>query len=275
MKVLLFFLFLFFANFVFAAIPKTSMILQRTAENAGNGCYEIDLEMQFPNGQEPLILKETWMIEDQNNMKVYVSGVKDYKDQVSLFIMVKDGNRIFGPNIRKVSDDFIERYFHMRSSEQFGQILSAQKIIPANALIQRPVKNLKEMDFSPESFVRLARTNGVVAYAFGTPADQSQGDQAFPGVWIEQDQFVVRKLRLASGVEVTADRYSPFARSLFYPRTRTLRWGGQQVLIQTLNVGPRTKQQYQNFGQKIISKPDSLLGLPNANYIDDFYKRFR
>lgn len=275
MKYFFVFLLLLAYGFAEAAIPKTNMVLLRTAENAGTGYYQIDLEVQFPNGQDPLVLKESWMIEDQNNMKVLITGVKDFKDQVSLLITLNNGNRAVGNNIRKVSDDFIERYFHMRSPEQFAQILAQQKILPANALYQKPIRTVKDVDFSAESFVRLSRTNGVIAYAFGNPADANQAEQAFPGMWIEQDQFVIRKFRLPSGVEVSADRYSPFARGLSYPRTRSLRWGGQQVIIQTLNVGPRTKRQYQNFAQKVVSKPESLLQLPNAAYVEDFYKRFR
>lgn len=258
-----------------AAIPKSSMILQRTAENSGLGIYQIDLELQFPNGQEVTVIKESWMIEDQNNMKVHISGTKDYKEAVSIFINIQNGIRTFGKDSRKASSDLVERYFHTRSAEALNTLLAQEKMIPAAAHLQKSIKNLKDVDNSSEPYVRLARTNGVVTYAFGVPAEPEAKDQIFPGMWIEQDQFVIRKFRLNSGVEISADKYSSFPLGLNYPRTRALSWNGQQVIIQTLGVVAKNKSQFEAFGQKLNSKTDSLSLLPNAAFIEDFYKRFR
>jgi hypothetical protein len=255
-----------------AAIPKTSMILQRTSENAGSGIYQIDQEVHFPNGPDTLVLKETWMIENENNMKLLVTGAKELKDQVSFYIQVINGNRIQGSSNKRITEDFIERYFHLRNTESFAQVLIQMKLVPPHVLAKKPLRNLKEFDPQPENFIRLSRTGGTIAYAIGTP---SADNQELPGFWIEQDQFVLRKFRLPTGVEVAADKYSAYARGLMYPRTQSVRWGANQVTVQTISVSSRTKEAWAQFGQKAVNKVEALNALPAAALVEEFYKRFR
>jgi hypothetical protein len=255
-----------------AAIPKASMILQRTSENAGSGIYQIDQEVHFPNGQETLVLKETWLIENENNMKLLVTGAKELKDQVSFFIQVVNGNRSQGTSTKRITEDFIERYFHLRNPEAFVQVLANMKLVPANVLGKKALRTSKDADNQSESFVRLSRTGGTIAYALGTPTTE---DQDLPGFWIEQDQFVLRKFRLPTKAEVTADKYSSYARGLLYPRTQIVRWGNNQVTIQTISVSSKTKDAWNQFGQKAVTKLDALNALPAAALVEEFYKRFR
>ncbi len=269
------FVFIFVAFFVLqaqASIPKASMILQRTAENAGNGIYQIEQEVQFPNGQETLVLKETWLIENENNMKLLVTGAKELKDQVSFFIQVTNGNRTQSGSTKRITEDFVERYFHIRNPEAFVQVLANMKLVPANVLGKKVLKTSKDADNQPENFVRLSRTGGTIAYAFGTPTTE---EQELPGFWIEQDQFVLRKFRLPTKAEVTADKYSAYARGLMYPRTQVIRWGNNQVTVQTISVSAKTKDTWNQFGQKATTKMEVLNALPAAALVEEFYKRFR
>lgn len=258
-----------------AAIPKASMILQRTSENAGNGIYQIDQEVQFPNGQDTLVLRETWLIENENNMKLIVTGAKELKDQVAFSIQISNGMRTQGTGAKRVTEDFIERYFHLRSTESFAQTLAQLKLAPANVLKSTPVrydKKTKEVEYQQEPFVRLARTGGVIAYAFGPLATP---EKETPGFWIEQDQFVIRKFRLPSQVEVVADRYSSYSRGLMFPRTRVVRWGPHQVTIQTISVSAKGKEAMAQFNLKTPPKMEALNNQQGAAIVDEFYKRFR
>lgn len=265
----------FLQSLCLAAIPKSSMILQRTAENSGRGIYQIEIEAQFPSAQETTVLREVWMIQDSQNMKVQISGMKDYKDIVTAFIQITNGNRSFGKDLRKSSSENWEKYFHSRHSEVLAQLMAQEKIAPATAYLSKPLKSLKDFELTQESFLRLSRNGGVVTYAYGTPAIPEKTDETFPGLWIEQDQFLIRKIRLNSGAELTADKYSSYPSGLNFPKTRTIRWGGQQATLQTLNVSLKNKTQYDNFGSKTTSKPESFKLLPNGAVIEDFYKRFR
>jgi len=255
-----------------AAIPKANMILQRTSENAGNGIYQIDQEVQFPNGQDTLILRETWLIENENNMKLIVTGAKELKDQVAFSVQISNGVRTQGTGSKRITEDFIERYFHFRSKESLAQALAQLKLVPANVLKSRGVKNLKEIDHQPEPFVWLTRSGGVITYAFGSPA---MPEKETPGFWIEQDQFVIRKFRLPSETEVVADRYSSYAKGLTFPRTRVVRWGTNQVTIQTISVSSKSKEAMAQFGLKTPPKMDALNNQQAAAVVEEFYKRFR
>lgn len=256
----------------FAFIPKSNLIFQRLAENAGNGIYQIEQEVQFPSGSDLLALKETWLIENENNMKLLVTGTKELKDQIFFFVNFSNGIRTQSGAGRKLNESFFERYFHSRNSESFAESLVRMKVLPPQALARKAVRSLKEVDNKPESFVRLARTNGVISYAFGTPSEINQDN---PGFWVEQDQFVLRKIRLPDQTEISADRYSNFARGLSFPRTRTVRWGINQVTIQTLSVTAKTKENWNNFSLKFPQKMDGLNNHPSAGIVEDFYKRFR
>ena len=146
------------------------------------------------------------------------------------------------------------------------------KLVPANVLSKKSIKSSKDADYQPESFIRLSRAGGTIAYAIGTPSPE---DQELPGFWIEQDQFVLRKFRLPTKAEVTADKYSSYARGLMYPRTQVIRWGNNQVTVQTISVSSRTKDAFNQFGQKAATKMEALNSLPAAATVEEFYKRFR
>ncbi len=265
-----FFIALFWASLSFAAIPKTQLILQRLSENAGSGVYQIDQEVQFSNGQDNLVLRETWMIDNENNMKLIVTGAKELKDQVAFSIQVTNGQH--SVTKKNTTEDFIERYFHIRSAQSWAQTLTQLKLIPTNALNRKPLRSIKDTEYQPENFVRLARSGGVIAYAFGGLPTQEMEP---PGFWIEQDQFVLRKFRLPSQVEVVADRLSAYARSLNFPRTRTVRWGSNQVSIQTISVTPKSKENFAAFGLKGPVKMEALNNQQAAPVVDEFYRRFR
>jgi hypothetical protein len=268
------FLSLFFVSSSWAALPKASLILQKTSENAGGGIYQIEQEVQFPNGQDVLVLKETWLIENENNMKLIVTGAKELKDQVSFSIQFTNGARNQGGRSSRLTEDFIERYFHFRSPEALAQTLAQLKLVPSNVMAKKPIKNIKDFEPTSESFVRLSRSGGVINYALGIPTPPEK-ETLNPGFWIEQDQFVIRKFRLPSQTEVSADRFSSYARGLMFPRMRTVRWGPNSVSIQTLSVAAKGKDTWATFGQKTPQKMEGLNSQPAAPLVDEFYKRFR
>jgi hypothetical protein len=50
----------------------------------------------------------------------------------------------------------------------------------------------------------------------------------FPGAWVEQDAFVLRKLRLATQVEMTLQNHKRFAGGIHLPEERTITWPNPQ-----------------------------------------------
>jgi hypothetical protein len=264
----------------FAYIPPARMILQRTAENSGSGVYTIEQEVQFTNGQDALFLKETWQVENDRVLKVTVSGTKDLKDQIKMQFLYNGGQRWTlnnGRTSQRISEDFFEKYFHFRTADYFGNALIQAHILPPGALAKKPLpKNVENMKYEPESFVRLSRTGTVVNYAFGTPSPEEGALN--PGIWIEQDQFLVRKLRLPSQVEVTADNYNPYARGLNFPKTRVVRWGQNSVTMRLIGITAHKGPAGNTFQAGALDtnlKLDGLAGQPAKDVVLEFYSRFR
>jgi hypothetical protein len=178
----------------------------------------------------------------------------------------------------KTPDEFLERYLNFRNADIFSNHLAQLKIVPPHAMMKKPlVKIGNDIKHEPEAWVRYSRTGGAVNYALGTPspADQETGN---PGIWIEQDQFVVRKLRLPSQVEMSANNYNQFSKGLYYPRARTIRWGNNTVTIRLISASPRPQTAVSLFQPNSLDsniKWDGVSALPAKDVITEFYTRFR
>ncbi|MNJ91188.1 hypothetical protein D3C87_88350 [compost metagenome] len=264
-----------------AYILPTRTILQKTSENAGSGIYAIEQEVQFQNGQETLNLKETWLIDSDRTLRLTVSGTKDQQNTIKFQFLYNGGQRyrlVDGSRrTEAISNDFLEKFINFRNPEIFANTLAHHKIIPTGAYGKKYGNKSSDFKHDAEKWVRLSRTGGAVNYAFGTPtpSDQESGD---PGIWIEQDQFVVRKLRLPSQVEMTADNYNIFAKNLNYPKTRTIRWGNNSVTIRLISASTRpasANSLFQPASLDLNQKVDGLADLPAKEAILEFYSRFR
>lgn len=267
---------------VHAYILPTRTILQKVSENAGSGIYAIEQEVQFSNGEETLAVKETWLIDSDRTMRLTVSGGKDLQNSFKLQFIYNGGQKWSMINNNRKSEtlsvDFLERFLNFRTPEGLANVLAHLKIAPATAYQKKPVaKSNGEYTHEPESWVRFSRTGGVVTYAFGTPTAADQ-EASQPGIWIEQDNFVVRKLRLPTQVEMSANDYNQFTKGLFYPRSRTIRWGNNTVTIRLISASARPQTAVGLFQPSSLDsnlKWDGIKDLPAKDVITEFYTRFR
>ena len=126
-----------------AYIPPSRMILGRVSENAGSGIYSIEQEVQIPLGAEPIYLKETWLIENERNLRLTVTGTKDLKDLVHLQFIYVGGQKWQLKNGKKesskISEDFVEKYFHFRNAENLIASLQSLKILPVPLTARKAV----------------------------------------------------------------------------------------------------------------------------------------
>ena len=251
----------FISLFSFAYIPPLKMILSRTAENSGNGIYSNELEIIFSDGSHEASTKELWTIENDRTLKVHVIGLKDLKG-LNLNYLYLSGQRWARKNNNKesikISDDFIEKWHHFRNSDLL------YKSLLAHGFLNDEDSNLK-----------LSRIQGVVAYSI---SDHKNNDPLAPRFWIEQDFFLIRKLRLSSGAEVSMDNYKSYSKGLHYPKERTLKWGNNSILIKTVTVNARPGGQGNLFSPQSLetnNQSDVLLNHPLKSQIEEFYTRFR
>ncbi|MEK2689311.1 hypothetical protein [Bdellovibrio sp. GT3] len=265
-----------------AFILPTRTILQKTSDNAGSGIYAVEQEVQFANGDDTILVRETWLIDNDRTMRLTVTGTKELQGNFRMQFLYAGGQRwtVLNGNRKsdKTPDDFLEKYLNFRNPDIFANTLASMKIIPAGAYSKRlTAKKGDDIKYDAESWVRYSRTGGAVNYAFGTPTPEDDKNN-YPGLWIEQDQFVVRKVRLPSQVEMTADNYNQFAKGLHYPRTRTIRWGNNTATIRLISASARpatAASQFQPNSLDMNTKLDGLDKLSAKDAVIEFYSRFR
>lgn len=280
MQRIAFILTLLFVGAANAYIPPTRMIIERTAENGGSGSYTIEQEVQFSNGPDVLALRETWEIDRGQAMKVTVSGVRDLKDKVRAQILYAGGQKWdLSPSGKRESAripaDFTERLFHWRDLNTAAAQLTAMRLIPASAFQKKALpRKSEDIRHTSEEGVRLSRTGGAIAWAFGNPSSPTS-EQREPGLWIEQDQFLIRKIRFPSLAEMTADQYASYARGLQLPKVRTIQWGANTVTVRLLSVNGKGPTTLSTSALEITPRWDGLAGQPAQKTVEEFYSRFR
>ena len=272
-----------------AYLPDYHMILSRTAETHGRGPYQIEQDVVFRGDPDPLVVHETWWISGENAMRVSFEGRGSLKGLIQVSI-VYDGQQRYWRDEKgnlkssKLSEDWFEPFFHFRFSKNIKPRLVALKIAPAESLRERTTQITQSKDTGPEykylpqNFLRLARSGGTVNYAVGNPTPPGETN-ASPGLWIEQDQFVVRKIRLPTQALITTEDYTRHSENLWLPRTRNLSWGPNSIQMHVSSVQSLKKQPKALEQLKVSSldpkKLELQVHLPQNEMIREFYLRFR
>ncbi|MGE0528444.1 MAG: hypothetical protein AB7P49_15345, partial [Bdellovibrionales bacterium] len=187
----------------FASIPEYFLIAARTADLHGNGAYQIEQEVTFRKNTEVQKVKETWIVLNENTMRVNLEGRGPLKGLVNGTLVYDGTRREFvdedgRPKTQRLGEEWLEPLFHFRNGKYLRQRLVQLKVAPQESLNDRsPLNASGPPRYSPPGFIRLSRAGGGVAWAIST------GPEA-PILWIEQDQFVIRKYKGASGVRLSA-----------------------------------------------------------------------
>lgn len=264
-----------------AYIPELKTILSRTAENHGRGLYFFEQDVIFPSSPEPLIIRESWVIRDEGNMRVTLEGQGVLKGVVQGTIVYENGQKSFldpSGSLRqmRISEQWAEPVFNFRNSKNYRAKLAALHVIPSDLLKDRAPFLKGPQTYTPPHHLRLSRAGGVVNYAIGDPTPN--GSKALPGLWIEQDQFHVRKIRFPDRSTVLADQFQRFDQNLWLPKVRSLSWNNSTAQIQVMevhSVGKNTPEQNLMLQAKNLNGRASPLKLTDTAGIQDFYSRFR
>ena len=268
---------LLFAVSAFAYIPEYKTILSRTADNHGRGVYQIEQDVVFRSGVDTYMAKETWWIKDENNMRLQVEGRGPLKGLLQMQV-IYEGNQKHvvdaNGNVKssRLAEDWSEPVFSFRNSKNIRNKLVAQKVLPTDSLRDANRISGKPETFAPPSYLRLARSGGTVNYALGTPTPANE-QSLKPGLWIEQDQFVVRKIRYPSQLTVTADQYQRFDGGLLFPKSRSYTWGTQSAQAQVIDV--RTFKAGSDLFMPSKLNTTFAMKIPDQEPIREFYLRYR
>ena len=289
-------LFIFLSpTFAHAYIPPYWMILSRTAQNHGHGAYIVDEDVALPNpaaptgANEPLVTHEHWIILDGSHMRVDVEGTGDLLNQIHLTYVYRGHERYFisASGVRRAQRapaNWFEPFFHFRNWRGFQSFAVAHGVTPPDSARSRPVKYSDKSMALPESepFIRLARVDGTVSYAIGN-ATPVGSVTSLPGLWIKQDQFVIKKIRFPSGVEILAQKYRLYG-TLWLPHSLTATWpdGKAQITVTSVKsvasdtlIKKRLNPYLLSMTKGAAGKPAAPLLLPNNIAARDFYTQLR
>lgn len=275
-----------------AAIPSSKMILIRLAKNSGRGTYVIEQEVKFlnaPEGQN--VLKERWLVQNAESMRLIVTGAKPgearwdalYKETRRTASVIDAGTAEI--KSAGIPGDFLEPYLFYRNSIKFLETFIRHKILPPSAGRPAPrIANLATYKPVPEQAVRLGREAGTVSWVFGEPTPVGNTVQ-FPGAWIEQDSFLLKKLRFPSQVEMTLSGHASGGAGLKLPLERTITWKPADksndttwtAMIKVISVknfsDSALAAQFQ--ASSITPAEAKAARLPNDPSVREFYSRFR
>lgn len=256
------FLFLFFSQLASAYIPPTRVIFQKLSENSGSGGYEIVKEVHF-NSPEAFPLKETWKIENERIFKVTIEPLGSTKKDKMHILYVNGQKAVISNQKREVSKlpiEHAERLFHFRNVENLAAYFTNLQVLSSAS------GNL--------DLARLNRAQGVISYGLGKKTAESS-NSLLPYLWIEQDRFVIRKVRFENGTEVRTEAFQTYPKGLYHPQEINLKWGEKSARIKTVSVTlkkwPSDTFQIKNLedSQKFLS--EQLVDSTSQ----EFYKRFR
>ena len=283
MKLLLIGCLTFLSTPIWAYIPSYRMILSRTADNHGNGIYKITQNIHLRNQNKDFSLRESWIIYGAKKMRLTVTGTGTLTGQIQRTYIYNDNKRYFidsngQKRMSALPADWFEHFFHFRYSKKMHPLLVKNKIVPQSYDFEEPkISKPEDVSNTPESFTRLTRIDGSIAYGIGPT---SFSNQLMPGLWIEQDTFLIQKLRLPSKTEIVAKNYEKFKRSLWLPRQREIRWNNHTakiILINTQAISSSSKNQAKVHHSSLNASTDGTLrNLPiSISEVAEFYDRFR
>ncbi len=242
-------------------IPNYSMILSHAADQHGKGSYLIEQDVIYRQQSEAYTVKETWVVAKDGSMRVVLEGKGPLRGLVQGAIIFTSTNKYFvdanGARTQRLGIDWWEPLFHFRSSQFLRTRLAALGIVPA--------------DVTPQ--LRLSRVGGGIGWLISSGPPR----EAQPALWIEQDQFVIRKLRSSNQNLLRANDYAKFEEGLWYPKQKIYNFGSFGVEIQTTrvkwlgNAMPATTK----FTSGSLEPSKDALRLPDIEGLREFYSRFR
>lgn len=263
MKTILILMFLAFSFSANAYIPKLGTILGRIANNNG-ATNALLLQRSVFFKDDNLACNETWYISNADAMKVVVTGKNADQTDWSFEILYKNGKRQATTGDGEIktypmSPEFFEQLLHYRSARALQSRLENYQILPAGAATA-----------TAASYVGLDRYRGAVMYKFG--AQETKNAQPPPFLFVEQDSFVTKRLRLGSQIEVEfSDSTELDEGAIKQPTQQTILWKNTTVVTKIMSL-EKIPQNKINSHLKFETKKAKL---PENENIKEFYSRFR
>ena len=246
-----------FCSFSYGFVLPLDTVLTKSVALSGNQIFAVEQDVIFKVGAEELVVRENWLIEGDKNLKLTATGQGSLKDLLKLAVIYNSKNKtmLIGKNKTSefVTPDFFERFLSIRSVDSFKKYL---------------------IELSIPQVDRLSRVSGAVAFAIGEP---SAPNAPKPQIWIDQETFQIKKMRLPSMAEISLEDYATF-KQIQYPKTKKIEWSGHSALIKVKQVSTKTSATLNSFYPQNLDQPSEINLVTKGDaglLIQEFYKRFR
>ncbi len=265
---------LFFSSTSLAYVPRANTIIEKMVLNNGSGEYKVVREVTLQAENREIKLREQWVIAYGDKMRLEVTSL-DSTNPLSFAVVFDENQRKTLSSQKaiknfKKSREFFEPLFHDRSSRSLTRRLIQQGFVP-EWIQQTPPPTVADGKtiMTPEPFVRLEPSQGSVNYALGSPTNQL-ASRSQPTLWIEQDSFLITKMRLGSRAEITNSNYQTFTGGLKLPSEQVISWGNHVAKVKLLAV-----ERNRSTAKEWALNPKGLGAIPSDPLIKEFYTRFR
>lgn len=244
--------------FSYGFILPLDLILEKNVATSGSQIFVVEQDVFLKEGLREVVIHESWQIEGDKNLRLTATGLGELKDAVKIVAIYNGKTRtsMIGKNsvTHAAPADFFEKFLSIRSVHSFKNYLT---------------------DLSIDPTVRLSRADGSIAFAIGLPSPLGTLKSQ---LWLQQDNFQIRKIRFPSEAEVTFSDFTEVSPKLTYPKTKKIEWSGKTAIIKVKSIADKTKIPISNFYPQNVETPSELL-VSNKNtmgaLIEDFYTRFR
>lgn len=249
---------LIFPSTAWTLVLPLDFIVKNTVAKTGRTSITIDQEVTFKIGNDVIKTQENWLVEGDRNLKVSAQGLDTFKDnlRVNSLFNSKQKTQVVGKSKTStpVGVDFYQRLLFIRSSDSF-------------------MRYLQELGITEKT--RLSRAGGRVCIAIGEP---SQGENKSPQIWIDQDEFLIRKIRMPSGTEISLSDYVKINDDFWIAKTQVINWAGATATIKVKNYSVKNAPTLSQFHPQSFEQTTDLSfaqGNSTSQVVEDFYKRFR
>lgn len=265
----------------FAYIPSARMILEKAAEGSLKSPLYIEQQVHLSSGNLNLYLKEQWLIENENNMKLIVKGDRDLNDQIQFQTSFNDNqkfsNFLGATQGIRMNQPLFEKLFFIKNPENLKRFLIQEGIVGQDIFQSENFKKIpgnNGFQYQPEPMTRLGRLGGKVAYVISNPQILDSNN---PGIWIEQDAFQIMKIRNSLGAEFRVDKLTTFSKGARWYKTLELLWGksSSRAQITVTSVKSVDSNHRSLFQKKAEIRTTEFDRNSAKSLVEEFYQTFR
>lgn len=256
----------------FAYIPPSDFVLEQVTKNAGKNAFVIENEVSIRAGAETLTAREQWWIQDANTMRLAVRG-----PNLNLQVRYRDGKTEFlgesGKLVSKrTSPEMLERFFFARQIRTLADLLNQARVVSHDVGKPSPrFSRLSDVKHQNDPHSHLDRIGADVTIVLSQAQDPTQLASA-NGIWVDQANFAIRRLRFGPGTEMNAGPAQPLSQGLTMPRERVVTWPSGVAEIRILKVNSAAKLKDSDVPELT---PVQYGTGPLSSVVKEFYSRFR